>query len=90
MSLPIGEELLKDMSVMVLNYTRICKHLGLTEEQMRSPNAGDWVIDTIKQYVTAYLLTKSARLNSDKTTSVESYHSETQLPISPISSEESK
>ena len=80
MALPISEELLRDMSVMVLNYKNVCKHLGLTDEQMRSVNAGDWIIDFIKQIQTQALIEKSIRLNAKTNTSVEAYHSPIAMP----------
>ncbi len=65
MALPVSEELMKDLAVMVLNYTKICKHFGLTDEQMRSINAGDWIIETNKQYTTAFLLNKATPIEKD-------------------------
>lgn len=59
MSLPVSEELMKDMALMVFNYKRICQTLGLSEEQMLTPNAGEWIVQTIKQYSTAFLLSKT-------------------------------
>lgn len=83
MPLPIGEELLVDMSVMVLNYKKICKHLQLSDEQMRSINAGDWVVDLIKQVQTSALITKAKMLNNHPSTSIEGYSTPITMPPLP-------
>ena len=67
MPLPISEDLLKDMAVMVVNYTKICRHLGLNDEQMRSVNAGDWIINAFNRYAKDFLSEKTAAIaNSEK------------------------
>lgn len=59
----ISPDFLAELAVMNLNYNKICDLFGLSHEDRRSPQAGDWIIDWIKQMQTAYLLRKAAVTN---------------------------
>lgn len=90
MALPIDEELLKDMSVMILNYKVICDHFGLTEAERRSPSAGPWIIDCIKQYQTSYMITKTMKMRAHDNQKIENFVPETQMPPKPLIDSESE
>jgi hypothetical protein len=44
-------EFLYEISSQLLNYSQICDEIGLTEEQRKHPNAGQWLIEEWRNMV---------------------------------------
>lgn len=66
MNLP--PEFLFEVSSQVLCYNQICDYFGLSDEQRKSPSAGKWVIEWIKdmQQVMAMYKTKAIFPKTDE------------------------
>jgi hypothetical protein len=68
-----------------VSYFKVCDHFGLTEAEALNPNAGEWLIDVIKQCETALTLHRSMKLRSNENQKVETYSP----PPPPMPSKES-
>lgn len=66
-----------------LSYFKVCRHFGLTETEALNPNAGDWLVDVIKQCETALSLLRSMKLRSNDTQRIENYKPPTPMPPKP-------
>lgn len=70
----LESELLYTLSVRNRSFTKVCQLFGLSENEMNDPNAGDWIVDCIKQYQTAAMIAKSMKMRTAENQKVENYH----------------
>lgn len=65
MAKEISDEMYNDMAVMFLNYLSICKHFGVTQEQMREFGTGDKIVKEIQNLQTYMLISKARENKTD-------------------------
>lgn len=66
-----------------VNYFKVTQFFGLTEKEALHPNAGDWIIDVIKQYQTTAVIAKTLKMRQSENLKVESYSPLPPLPPMP-------
>ncbi len=84
----IDDKLLADLAVSNLSYKTVCDFFGLTPSERLNPNAGEWIVDCIKQFQTSSMIAKSMKLREVANTSVEGYKDTTLMPTNPLLNEE--
>jgi hypothetical protein len=75
----ISPEFLYEISSQLLNWNVIADAFGLTQEERRSPSAGKWIMDRVRQYQTAALLSGGLRDKLNK--GIEKYEPEIINPL---------